>query len=93
MTQDQILAALRHAATLAGGFAVGRGWITDNQLLAILGLLPGLIAAFYAFRSASPAAQIEKVASNPGVKEIVAKQTAAGAELVKAATSPKVVAQ
>lgn len=88
MTQDQILAALRHVATLAGGFAVGRGWITDNQLLAIMGLLPGLIAAFYAFRSASPAAQIEKVAANPQVQKVVAAPAVAAAS-----PSPKVVTQ
>lgn len=88
MTQDQLLAALRHVATLAGGFAVGRGWITDNQLLAILGLLPGVIAAFYAFRSASPAAQIEKVAANPDVSKVVAAPKVAAAS-----PSPKVVTQ
>jgi hypothetical protein len=79
MTQDQILAALRHVATLAGGYAVGRGWMTGDQMLAVLGLLPGLVAAWFAFRSASPAAQIEKVASNPDVSKIVATNAVANA--------------
>jgi len=90
VNQDQLIAALRHVLTLVGGIAIGRGWVTNEQLLAASGLIAPLVAIFFAFRSASPAAQIEKVAANPDIAKITPKATPAGAAIAAASPSEKV---
>lgn len=90
MTQDSIIAVLRHVLSIIGGIAVGRGIMTDNQLVVIIGLIPPLVAASFAFRSATPLAQIEKVASNPNIAKITPAATEAGIKIVNSSPSPKV---
>lgn len=88
MTQDQILAVLRQLLSFGGGFVVAKGWLTSEQLTALAGLLPPLIAIVWVFRKSSPAAQIEAAAKNPDVSKIVTK-----ADVAAASPSIKVVPQ
>ena len=88
MTQDQILAVLRQLLSFAGGFAVARGWLTDEQLTALAGLVPPLLAIWWVWRKASPSSQLASVAANPDVKKIVTDP-----KIASASPSNKVVAQ
>ncbi|MDH7794139.1 MULTISPECIES: hypothetical protein [unclassified Beijerinckia] len=88
MTQDQFLAVLRQLLSFAGGFAVARGWLTNEQLTAVAGLVPPLVAIWWVWRRSSPGGQIAAVAANPDVSQIVAK-----AEVANASPSVKVVPQ
>lgn len=88
MTQDQLLAVLRQLLSFAGGFAVARGWLTNEQLTAIAGLIPPVVAIWWVWRRSSPSGQIAAVAANPDVSKIVAK-----ADVANASPSNKVVSQ
>ncbi|MDT2024589.1 hypothetical protein [Methylocella sp. CPCC 101449] len=63
MTQDQLLAVLRQLLSFAGGFAVARGWLTNEQLTAIAGLIPPVVAIWWVWRRSSPSGQIAAVAA------------------------------
>jgi hypothetical protein len=71
MNQDQVLGIARQIFTMAGGIAVGRGWITADMVTAIVGALPALISIYFVYRKASPQGQIAAVAANPDVQRIV----------------------
>ena len=88
MTQDQFLAVLRQLLSFTGGFAVARGWLTNEQLTALAGLVPPLVAIWWVWRKASPSSQIASVAANPDVKKIVTDP-----KIAVASPSGKVVAQ
>lgn len=88
MTQDQVLAVLRQLLSFGGGFVVAKGWLTSEQLTALAGLLPPVVAIVWVFRKSSPSAQIAAVAANPTVKKIVTDPVVA-----KASPSEKVVPQ
>ncbi|HEV2570325.1 MAG TPA: hypothetical protein VGU72_01210 [Beijerinckiaceae bacterium] len=88
MTQDQILAVLRQLLSFSGGFAVARGWLTNEQLTALAGLIPPLVAVWWVWRKSSPGAQIAAVAANPDVKKIVTEP-----DVARASPSNKVVSQ
>lgn len=88
MTQDQFLAVLRQLLSFTGGFAVARGWLTNEQLTALAGLVPPLVAIWWVWRKASPSSQIASVAANPDVKKIVTDP-----KIAVASSSGKVVAQ
>lgn len=88
MTQDQLLAVLRQLLSFGGGFAVARGWLTNEQLTAVAGLIPPMVAIWWVWRRSSPGGQIAAVAANPDVSKIVAK-----ADVAQASPSNKVVSQ
>jgi hypothetical protein len=88
MNYDQALGIARQVFTLAGGIAVGRGWITADMVTAIVGALPALISIYFVYKKASPEGQLAAVAANPEVKKIVTTPAVA-----TAAPSPKVVPQ
>jgi hypothetical protein len=61
MNQDQLLGIARQIFTMAGGIAVGRGWITADMVTAIVGALPALISIYFVYRKASPQGQADAV--------------------------------
>lgn len=70
MNQSQIIAVLRHIFSVLGGFAVARGWFSNDQLITALGLIPGIVAAYYAFKSASDSAQQRAVIAQSDISTI-----------------------
>ena len=65
--QDQVLAAARNILSVVCGFLIGKGYLTADQATAASGVVLAVVPAYYAWRSASDAAQIAKASSIPGV--------------------------
>lgn len=70
MTQEQILTTLRQVISFAGGYAVAQGWLTNDQMVALAGLVPPILAVIWAFNRASDVAQKKSVISQADVKTI-----------------------
>ena len=95
MNQDQVLSSMRWLATVACGYAVGRGWITADQTTYIIAAALALVPLVFSFLKHTDSAKLAAVEALPDVKEIVTKPTATDG--VAAATAdpsrPKVVPQ
>lgn len=93
MNQDQALSALRWLVTGIGGYAVGRGWITADQVTYILGALAALVPLVWSFLSHTDSAKIAAVTAMPEVKQVVVTPTApdtAAAQAAASSAQPKV---
>ena len=51
ITGEQVWGVVRTILAMAGGVAVGKGWITDQMLTAILGGLGTIFVAAWSVRS------------------------------------------
>ena len=51
MNKDQILGIVRHVLTFGGGVAVGKGWVDEATMTAIVGALVTLAGAIWSIRS------------------------------------------
>ena len=88
ITQDQVLSAARWIVSTAGGYAVGRGWITSDQVTLIAGVAVAIVPLAWSFWSHRASAQVAKLAALPDVARVVMTSRAAA----EAQPSPKVVA-
>jgi len=51
MTQEQVAGLVRTLLASAGGYFVGKGYISSDNLSALAGLIGPLIAAVWSFRA------------------------------------------
>lgn len=49
MNMDQVLSAVRWVITSGGGYAVGRGWITADQVTLIAGIGAAVVPLVWSF--------------------------------------------
>jgi hypothetical protein len=91
MNPEQVKSALRTVIVLLGGFAVGHGWITTEQVTLLssdgflmgLGTLATLAAGVWGLFVHKQANAVAVVAAMPEVAEVKAAATPEGRALVK----------
>jgi len=71
MNQDQVLGFVRNAIMLGGGIAIGRGWLTGEQVTMISGLAGAAVPFVWTFFVHTDAAKIAAVTALPDVKKII----------------------
>lgn len=59
MTREQFEGLIRAVMTYAGGYATGHGYLTNDQLVALLGAVPAVIAAIWSFKSKQPKPEVK----------------------------------
>ncbi len=96
VTKDQIIAMAVKVIGILGGIAVGRGWLTGEQLTTLSDLIPQVITVaaiagplVYSIWANTRKKQISQVAAMPEVAKVVVSTP----EVAAAQPSPKVVAQ
>lgn len=93
---DQISGLVQRALMFAGGFAVAKGWISEQLMVQIVGALVGVFGVLWGVKSNTQTALVGSVAamaadpSSP-VKGVVVEQNSAGRELIVAVDSAHVV--
>ena len=85
LTQDQILSFVRWLISFGGGYAVGHGWITNDQVVLILGAAGPIVALVWSFIAHSQNAQVKAVENMPGVTKISVDPAKASETLLKIA--------
>lgn len=77
MSKDQVMGILRWVLSFAGGVAVGKGWLTQaqvidltNLLLQVAGPLAALAAAAWALKANSKTSILQSASQMPEVKSM-----------------------
>lgn len=73
---DQVLSAVRWIIATGGGYAVGRGLVTTEQLTYIGGAAAALVPLFWSMFVHTDSAKIASVTALPEVKQVVVTQAA-----------------
>lgn len=84
--QDQVLGLVRTFLAIGGGAAIGRGWITGEQLAQIGGLAGSLVPMVWTLFAHADSAKLAAVAALPDVRKIVTVASPAS-DAVKAAVA------
>ena len=71
MNQDQLLGLLRNVISLGGGFALGRGYLTGEQVSLIGGIATSVVPVVWTYFSHTNSAKIAAVEAIPEVAKIV----------------------
>ncbi len=71
INQEQLLSVLRSVLAVVGGWAVGRGYVTADQLTLVGGLLASLVPLVWGIVVHTPANTVKAAAATPGVTKIV----------------------
>lgn len=94
LTQEQLLSIVRWVITSFGGYFIGRGWLTADQLTMLGGAAAAIVPLAWSFYRHRTAGTMAAVGALPGVARVeilatpdVAKIAASGA------SGPKVVAK
>jgi hypothetical protein len=74
-SQEQVLAAVRWLITVGGAWAVGKGYISNDQVTLILGAAAALVPLIWSVIKKTQTGRINSAASVPGVR-ITAEPTA-----------------
>ena len=82
--QDQVLGLVRNLLALGGGLAIGRGWLSGEQVTLIGGAAGSLIPLAWTFLTHTDGAKLAAVAALPDVKKIITVANPAS-DAVKAA--------
>ncbi len=92
MNQDQVLSGARSIVAILGGYAIGRGWITTDQLTLITGVVVAIIPLMLGIRANTNSAKMASVEAMPDVQKIVVYPSANGsvADAAHDPTRPKV---
>jgi hypothetical protein len=92
MNKQQALDLAAKVIAIAGGYAVGHGWISSDQVVMIGGIVAAVIPLIYSYIANSQKAQVKAVEEMPGVSKIVTNEQAnvTLASLVTDPTHPKV---
>lgn len=93
VNQDQALGAARGLISFGGGYAVGHGWITADQVTLFSGIAAAVIPLVWTYFAHTDAAKV-KAAAVPGV-EIVVQSNASDAvkEVADDPAQPTIVRQ
>ncbi|HEV3312195.1 MAG TPA: hypothetical protein VG815_16920 [Chloroflexota bacterium] len=90
-SQDQILSLVRSIITILGGIAISRGFLTDEQITLIGGIVASLIPLVWGMMAHTNAAKLASVAAMPGPDKLVAFQGIPdGAKLASVEAMPQV---
>ena len=71
INQQQALDFGTKIVAMIGGFAVGKGWITSDQVVLFSGLAAAIIPLVYSFLANTQKQQIKTVEAMPGVTKIL----------------------
>jgi|SRR6267142_688453 len=69
--QDQVLGLVRNLLMLGGGIAVGKGWLTTDQITLIGGAGASIIPLVWTFFAHTDSAKLAAVTALPDVRKIV----------------------
>ena len=69
--QDQVLGLLRNIIMLAGGIAIGRGWLTSEQVTLLGGVVGAAVPLVWTIFAHTDSAKIAAVTAIPEVKQVV----------------------
>jgi hypothetical protein len=86
MNWEQISSIVRHVLTFGGGFAVAKGWVSEETMLALVGAIITIGGAIWAMMNKTPAAIVAQAAALPEVQSIKLEPSAPSA-LVSATPS------
>ncbi len=67
MTQEQLLGAVRWIVSAGGGYAVGKGWITSDQVVLISGIAIAIVPLIWSFWANSQKSQVKAAGNIQGV--------------------------
>ena len=92
MNEDQILSISRSIVALLGGIAIGRGWISSDQLTLISGIVASLVPLIWGIYAHTNSSKLASVEAIRDVKSIVIEPGANGSmgEAAHDPTRPKV---
>lgn len=90
-TKDQILGFLQRVLMFGGGVAVGKGWISEQLMMQIVGAIIAIAGIAWGVAINTKSSLIARVDSIPEVGGVVMKPTAAGDALAARIPSETVV--
>ena len=88
---DQILSLVRSIIAVFGGYAIGRGWINEEQLTLFAGIAASLVPLIWGMAVHTDTAKLASVAALPGPEKLAAFQGIPdGAKLASVEAMPQV---
>lgn len=87
ITWAQISGIVQRILMFAGGLAVGKGWISEELMVQIVGAAMSIAGILWGVKNNTPAALVSTVNSMPEVVGVVTKPTEEGKALAAAIPS------
>ena len=88
LNMDQALSAVRWIVATGGGYAVGRGWITTDQITLIGGAAAALVPLVWSSFAHTDSAKLAAVTAMPDVRKVVVNSSAGESAAATAAADP-----
>ena len=88
MNQDQLLGLLRNVLALGGGFALGHGYLSGEQVTLIGGIATAVVPVVWSYIANTDRAKLAAVAALPDVKKIVTTSMPVNSAVKDALTDP-----
>lgn len=92
LSWDQVSGFIQRLLMFGGGIAVGRGWISQELMVQIVGALIGIGGVLWGIKVNTQAALVQSVNAIPSVQGVITAPTFAGRELAEAVAAPSTVA-
>ncbi len=89
MNQDQLLGLVRNLVSLGGGFAIGRGYLTGEQVTLVGGIVGAVAPVLWSYFAHTDAAKLSAAAALPDVKKIVTVASPVSAGVASVAQDPE----
>ena len=86
---DQISGVVQRLLMFGGGIAVGKGWISNELMIQIVGAIISIGGVLWGVKSNTSTALVQSVEALPETSRVIMKATEQG-QKVAAATGPKV---
>ena len=88
MNQDQVLGVLRNLIALGGGFALGHGYLSGEQITLIGGVLTAAAPVVWTYFSHTDGAKLAAAAALPDVRKIVVAANSGNGAIKEAVLDP-----
>ncbi len=76
ITQDQVLSVVRWLIATVGGYVVGKGWLSSEQIVLITGVAVAVVPLVWSLFAHTQANQVRAVTAMPGVDKIIVNELA-----------------
>lgn len=87
---DQISGFVQRTLMFLGGLAVGKGWVSEQLMIQLVGVAMGIIGFLWGIGSNTEKSLVKSVDAIPSVAGVVPKATPEGKALAEAVKSPTV---
>lgn len=77
MSWEQISSILRHILTFGGGFAVAKGWVSEQTMIALVGALITIGGAVWGIFNKTESSMVASAAAIPGTVVVTTPALAA----------------